>query len=346
MKHLLRAFSALLGLLASSACVQPVGVVDRVGLPSTESPTPSPSPSSRPSPRPSPQPSVTPSPTANNGCVPSTIAGKGTTTLRPLGTTAAPYGYIEYLPPGYDPKGSKLWPLVVMLHGSGERGNGTTQLAKAGVHGPNRRIREGREFPAVVLTPQLPTGAGSWPSANVNALVTYAFAEYRLDPARFYLTGLSLGGGGTWGYVRAFASRLAAAIPICGAADANDSSVERAALLAVPIYAVQNLDDPRVRYTRTLGFANSVGAAIGAANEALDGYLDNGKNDDTTAILNYAAKKWEFDLVGRQLRDAKGNLRSAVHTAFTFPQRGGHDAWTKTYAAEDTWNWLFCQRKK
>lgn len=313
------------------ACVAPNDGVEMVSrAPITEE-----------SPAPSPKPSATP---VANACVPSTIAGKGITTLRPLGTTTAPYGFIEYLPPGYaDAANAKrLWPLIVMLHGSGECGNGTTALSKVAVHGPNKRIAAGREFPAVIVTPQSP---GSWNVALLDQLVDYLFAHYRLDQKRFYLTGLSLGGGGTWNYARLHADRLAAAMPICGYSTANDSSAERAALTSIPIYTAQNLNDMNVTPVHTTGFADSIGASIGAKNEALDGYLDNGKNDDTTAILNYATKTWEFDLKARMLRDAKGALRSGVRTIFTFPQVGGHDAWTTTYAAEDTWNWLFCQHR-
>lgn len=232
-----------------------------------------------------------------------------------------------------------------MLHGSGERGDGTTQLSRAGAHGPNRRIREGREFPAVIITPQAPQSAGSWSYGIIDTLATYVMQTYRIDASRFYLTGLSLGGGGTWTYVRNRASRLAAAMPVCGAGTASGSDSERAALVSLPLYVIHNIDDGQVKYTRSVTFADSIGAAVGARNDVMGGYIMSGKSADTTSILNYSTGQWEFDLKSQQLRDSAGKLRSTVRTIFTFPQRGGHDAWTKFYKDEDTWNWLFCQKR-
>jgi len=289
---------------------------------------------------------VWPAAAPTTGCIPSTISGSGTTTLRTLGTTPAPYGFIEYLPPGYSSAANagKKWPLILMLHGSGERGDGTTQLAKAGVHGPNRRIREGRQFPAIIITPQQPPGS-YWVTSTMNQFVTYLFSAYRIDSSRFYLTGLSMGGLGAWNYLRAYPEKIAAAVPICGPAVATKTTAEKAALTGLPIYAVNNLDDPAVSYLKHVGLADSLGAAAGARNEVLDGYRANASSVDTTSVFNYSTRLWEFDLKARQLRNSNGTLRSGTRTIFSFPQRGGHDAWTATYAAEDTWNWLFCQHR-
>ena len=74
---------------------------------------------------------------------------------RPLGTTGAPNGFYEYLPPGYGNGAPR--PLLVFWHGVGENGNGTTELSKVLVHGPPGLIAENRwsaDRPFVVLSPQ------------------------------------------------------------------------------------------------------------------------------------------------------------------------------------------------
>lgn len=257
----------------------------------------------------------------------------------------APYGYTEYLPPGYDAAENKnrKWPLILMLHGVGEKGDGNLTLSKATVNGPNSRIRAGRHFPAVIITPQLLSSTSGWSPSTVNSFVDYLLEVYRIDPSRFYLTGLSLGGLGTEDYLRVYHSRVAAVVVAAGDYAAR-TDAEHVAFHSTPAYEVHNIDDNLIPYTSSLGLAYSIGNYISALNGAADAYNSTGL--DTTSILNESTKTWEFDYVARQLRDSKGKLRSKAHTIFSFPLKGGHDSWTKTYEAEDTWNWLFCQKKE
>ncbi len=120
--------------------------------------------------------------------------------------------YLEYLPEGYG-QGSKF-PLVVFLHGAGERGD---DLEKVAVHGWLKHVREGENFPFVILAPQCPDGK-YWGCyiESLNAFLTDALERYDVDPARIYLTGLSMGATGTWLWSLANPERFAAIIPICG----------------------------------------------------------------------------------------------------------------------------------
>jgi hypothetical protein len=160
--------------------------------------------------------------------------GPGVTTLRPLGSTPAPFGFVEYLPAGYSP--SDKWPLMIFLHGAGEVGNGTTDLGKVRVNGPNHQIdANGMEIPMVILSPQTDQGAWEEDVGNVtriDQLITYALQTYGVDAKRVYLTGLSLGGGGTWAYAAVHADRLAAIIPVCGFSGLYDAASAKEMILA------------------------------------------------------------------------------------------------------------------
>jgi predicted peptidase len=125
--------------------------------------------------------------------------------------------YLLYLPARYDDD-KKEWPLVVFLHGSGERGD---DLDKVKIHGPPKLIAEGRQFPFIVVSPQAPRRR--WDPATLNAFLDDLVAKYRVDKNRIYLTGLSMGGAGTWALAGAYPDRFAAIVPICGGGDPADA---------------------------------------------------------------------------------------------------------------------------
>ncbi len=122
--------------------------------------------------------------------------------------------YAVYLPEGYENDESKQWPLLIFLHGAGERGNDLQAVYR---HGPLREVREGREFPFVVIAPQI-DGQHYWAcyAETLNTMLDGWLKEYRIDPARVYLTGLSMGGTGTWMWGMMNPERFAAVMPICG----------------------------------------------------------------------------------------------------------------------------------
>ncbi len=120
--------------------------------------------------------------------------------------------YLLYLPKDYEADPAKKWPLVVFLHGAGERGD---DLEKVKVHGPPMQVEAGRDFPFILVSPQCPTD-GWWPSEPVHGLITEVESTHRVDPDRIYLTGLSMGGYGTWALACERPDRFAAIVPICG----------------------------------------------------------------------------------------------------------------------------------
>jgi predicted peptidase len=121
--------------------------------------------------------------------------------------------YLLYLPKDYDQKAS--WPLMLFLHGSGERGDDLNVVKK---HGPPKLIEEGKEFPFIVVSPQCPNGK-SWEPFELSALLDELVEKYKVDPDRIIVTGLSMGGFGTWALAAHCPDRFAAIVPICGGGD-------------------------------------------------------------------------------------------------------------------------------
>jgi predicted peptidase len=126
--------------------------------------------------------------------------------------------YLLFLPKEYKAKGSKRWPLILFLHGSGERG---TNLAKVKLHGPPRLVQSHADFPFIVISPQCPEDA-QWDEQLLLALLEKVIATYKVDSHRVYLTGLSMGGYGTWKLGLSHPERFAAIAPICGGGDPID----------------------------------------------------------------------------------------------------------------------------
>ena len=142
--------------------------------------------------------------------------------------------YLLYLPKDYHDT-HEDFPLVLFLHGSGERG---TDIEKVKVHGLPKLISQGREFPFIVVSPQCPDHI-FWDADILIALLDEIESEYRIDKNRIYVTGLSMGGFGTWELAIRQPDRFAAIAPVCGW---NDP--EKACLLKdVPVWAFHGAKD-------------------------------------------------------------------------------------------------------
>jgi predicted peptidase len=127
--------------------------------------------------------------------------------------------YVVFVPKGYDAKADKTYPVILFLHGAGEtRGarNGK-QPVEVGI-GPAIKKRE-KDFPFIVVIPQAQTFG--WQAGGANAdmalhMLDETMKEFKTDAKRVYLTGLSMGGGGTWSLAAKYPERWAAIAPICG----------------------------------------------------------------------------------------------------------------------------------
>jgi len=121
--------------------------------------------------------------------------------------------YLLFLPEAYGEQ-EKAWPLMLFLHGAGERGN-NLQLVKK--HGPPKIAEKEKDFPFIVVSPQCPKE--QWWDDNLDVLIHLLddiVARYAVDEERIYLTGLSMGGYGTWDLASRYPDRFAAIAPVCG----------------------------------------------------------------------------------------------------------------------------------
>ena len=118
--------------------------------------------------------------------------------------------YQIYLPDGYQQQ--EKWPLLLFLHGAGERGD---NLDLVTVHGPPKLIKNGKQFPFIVVSPQCPEDQ-LWQPVELTALLNDVEKKYRVDKDRIYVSGLSMGGFGTWSLSAYTPYRFAALVPICG----------------------------------------------------------------------------------------------------------------------------------
>jgi predicted peptidase len=151
--------------------------------------------------------------------------------------------YLLYLPQDYQQDTTKRWPLLLFLHGAGERG---TDLKKVAVHGPPKLIQSGTNLPFIVVSPQCPE-PGRWDDDTLVALLDAIATDYRVKTNQVYLTGLSMGGFGTWSLATKYPERFAAVAPICGGGDLIDiyltSPEKTKALKSLGIWAFHGAKD-------------------------------------------------------------------------------------------------------
>ena len=113
-----------------------------------------------------------------------------------------------FLPKGSSTADGRKWPLIVFLHGSGERGN---DVEKVKVHGPPKIVETNPDFPFILVSP-LAAANTDWSSKTVNALLNEVIERLPVDVERIYLTGMSRGGRGTWRIAAENTARFAAII--------------------------------------------------------------------------------------------------------------------------------------
>lgn len=161
-----------------------------------------------------------------------------------------------HLPRGYRAS-SRIWPLVVFLHGSGERG---TELERVKAHGPPKLADRGADYPFILVSPQLDEGL-RWDSVSLHALLLALQTRLRIDPDRVCATGLSLGGHGVWDWATAYPHDLAAIAPVCGFGEADDVC----RLRHVPVRAYHGAADTVVPLARQQECVDALRACGGTA---------------------------------------------------------------------------------
>ena len=191
--------------------------------------------------------------------------------------------YLLFLPEGYG-KTDKRWPLMLFLHGAGERGN---DLNKVKVHGPPKIVGEKKDFPFIVVSPQCPKSA-LW-NNKLDVLINLLdeiIAQYDVDTERVYLTGLSMGGYGTWALASKYPNRFAAAAPICG----GGMRIMAFGLKDVPIWAFHGAKDSVVPLEESEEMVAAVKARGG--NAKLTVYPEAKHDSWTETYNNPELYKW------------------------------------------------------
>ena len=269
----------------------------------------------------------------------------GTVVQKQKGTTAAPWGYLEYVPPGYTGSAA-LHPIVVALSGLGELGNGTTQLNSVATAGPIRLINDGSKYfeqkSVIVIQPQAPDQWQFGPQQkDMKAFFTYLLATYKADPKRVYLTGLSAGGGGVYAFAGSPDGKaiLAGILSICGNSEAYDSLIP--SMKDIPMWSFHNWDDPTNPRKRAIDFTTKVGR-LRSGNAALDvmsNYPNVGGNVNNAAASTLTATYANNGFTWQNGQDATGPSTLRL----TMNPTGGHNAWTKAYGDTNVWDWLLSQ---
>jgi predicted peptidase len=194
--------------------------------------------------------------------------------------------YLLYLPMGYA-ESKNQWPLMLFLHGAGERGD---DLEKVKIHGPPKLIaKEGREFPFVIVSPQCPED-GWWSSETqiemLDALLNHIVHRYRIDQDRICVTGLSMGGFGTWSLAAEFPDRFAAIAPICGGGDPGDAT----RISHLPVWAFHGANDNLVALEKSQEMVDALKKAGG--NVIFTIYPEAGHDSWTETYSNPELYTW------------------------------------------------------
>jgi predicted peptidase len=214
-----------------------------------------------------------------------------------------------YVPPSAVTNPATMRPLIVFLHGAGESGVNNTAQVNVNI---DNLLAEAKRREAFLFAPQ--TSAG-WTSATmtdrVMTMVDRALADYPVDPARLYATGLSMGGGGTWNLMNRHGDRFAAAVPICAVGPGSDYVASR--LVDDSIWAFHARNDATV--------------GVGASRNMINSILAAGSLPAPTYPISAAP---DFDFVSSTL-----DLRYREY------RLGGHGIWGTVYNTPAMYDWLF-----
>lgn len=183
----------------------------------------------------------------------------------------------------------RLWPLILFLHGRGESGDDLTLLKR---HGVARVVEEATDFPFATISPQCPAGT-DWSEhhSSLIGLLDEVRSVHAVDPNRVYLTGLSMGGRGTWQLAVDHPEKFAAIAPVCGRVlDVADVFERLTALERLPVWAFHGAKDPVVPVENTQRIVSALRAH--GSNVRLTVYPDAGHDCWTQTYANPDLYAW------------------------------------------------------
>ncbi|HEX6289713.1 MAG TPA: alpha/beta fold hydrolase [Herpetosiphonaceae bacterium] len=204
--------------------------------------------------------------------------------------------YLLHLPDGYRDDPQRRWPLILFLHGSGERGDHIEQVKR---HGLPKILDQRPDFPAIVVSPQCRRDS-AWvvEIEALDALFEEITSAYAVDHDRIYLTGLSMGGYGAWHYAALHPDRFAALVPICGGGLWFVGFPDKACILKdVPTWVFHGAQDEVVLLSESQVLVDALQACGG--NVRFTVYPDAGHDSWTPAYNDPELYEWLFKQVRR-----------------------------------------------
>lgn len=189
--------------------------------------------------------------------------------------------YLLFLPADYAKEEKKTWPVILFLHGAGETGDKLEMVKR---HGPPKIVATKPDFPFIVISPQ--ASQRGWRPYQVLAMLEDVASRYRVDRDRVYLTGLSMGGFGTWATAAVAPDRFAAIVPICGGGNTADAEK----LKGMPIWVFHGAQDKVVPPSRSEMMIEAVKKAGGEVKYTL--YPDAAHDSWTATYDNPELYKW------------------------------------------------------
>jgi predicted peptidase len=163
--------------------------------------------------------------------------------------------YLLYLPKDYGIDNEHSWPMILFLHGIGERRNGGEELERVKMIGLAKLVVQQPDFPFVVVSPQCPSNSWwTYELESLNALLEHILETHAVDSDRVYLTGLSMGGYGAWALAGVYPERFAAVVPICGGGVPPLVNQMR----RLPVWAFHGTDDETVPLSESQRMVNAL----------------------------------------------------------------------------------------
>ena len=200
--------------------------------------------------------------------------------------------FLLYLPDEYGTEPQQKWPLILFLHGMGQRGNNLDYLKIGGLP---KKLEDEKNFPFIVVSPQIESQDGYWSADETTeslfALIEEIKATYSIDPKRIYLTGVSLGAGGTWEIALRYPDRFAALVPVMGYYGYPFGTPDNICdLKKVPIWAFHGAKDEIVPLDAEENLVNALKACDGNVQFTI--YQDAGHDIADEAYANPDLYAW------------------------------------------------------
>lgn len=263
--------------------------------------------------------------------------------------------YRLYVPANYNP--AQKYPIVVALHGIGERGfDNSIQLTREELAQPWVRDSVQAKHPHFVMVPQCPTNQLWWPSgtwqgsrSKPNIMITEALDSlkraYSLDTTRFYVVGLSMGGFGAIELMKWRPELWAAAIPTAGGGDTAAAAI--AQLIKTPTWFFHSLTDPTVSATRGSRTLAQKFAAAGkpvvffASDSQRTNVVPFDSLNPSTLVTVDSLRKAVYVHNANYLYSEVRNYTSPPNNTNPRHQAGWWEAWRHPMITD----WLFSKRK-